>query len=156
MPVKPETTQLATANNSLNARELKKTERQVRGQAKYLDFLSRNGGWATFDEYAQLIGATADVVKERVNALELITVKIDGVTHIPLYQYDECRNEELYGLTDINKVLLGDCLLGNSYTTTWWLSGANPRRELLVAGGNQTKTCDRLMAQARLAGEMER
>lgn len=141
------TTQLEPAYSS-------RESRMIRGRAKYLEFLSRNGGWVTCEKYATMTGVETNVVYERVNAHELITVSVDGEIQIPLFQFDSERNEELQGLAEINKVLLGVKQISNSSAVTWWLSG-DCRRKLLLAGNeDREKSYSSLMLKAGMVGEM--
>ncbi|ELP5898610.1 hypothetical protein QTV49_000484 [Vibrio vulnificus] len=141
------TTQLEPAYNS-------RESRMIRGQAKYLDFLSRNGGWVTCEKYAAMTGVEPNVVYERVNAHELITVSVDGEIQIPLFQFDSERNEELQGLAEINKVLLGVKQISNSSAVTWWLSGDCRRRLLLAGSEDREKIYNSLILKAGMVGEM--
>ncbi|MCY9861154.1 hypothetical protein OTK49_01240 [Vibrio coralliirubri] len=157
MPNTTDTSSYDNSQNSLNDREAKKVARQVAGTKKYLEFLSSNGGWVDFKQYGQLIGSTEEQVADRVAAFELVSVKVDGEVFIPLYQYDTCRQEEVYGLASFNKVLMGANELGNSYTSSWWLSGSHPnKRARLLDARDNAEAYEHLMVQARLAGEMGR
>ncbi|UKA04861.1 hypothetical protein [Photobacterium damselae] len=131
----------------------KKTALIKKGHVKYLEFLSRNGGWATFDKYAVLLGVSRKVIEEKVKAQELITVLVNDCVCIPLFQYDDVRKAELYGVSTINKILLNKRDLGYSAASTWWLSGSVSRRTLLIKGGESLPVYNNLISQAELVGE---
>jgi predicted transcriptional regulator len=140
-----------------NERLIKKLKRQKEGQQKFLDYISRNGGWCTQMEYAEILGVSRQAVSNRISNGSLLAITVNGKKVVPLFQVDENTAKEIPILSKVNKILLNQQEIGVSSACTFWLMDIDGmfdnRREYVIMADSESMF-DRVIHSASLCGEM--
>lgn len=140
-----------------NEKLIKKLKRQKEGQQKFLDYISRNGGWCSQTEYAEILGVSRQTVSNRISNGSLLAITVNGKKVVPLFQIDENTAKEIPILSKVNKILLNQQEIGVSSACTFWLMKIDDifdtRREYVIMADNE-KMFDRVIRSASLCGEM--
>lgn len=147
--------QISTTNQ--NPKLIKKLKRQRVGHQKFLDFISKNNGWCSQSEYAEILGVSRQTINNRIAQNTLLAITVNGKKVIPLFQINEKTGGEVDGMSKINKILLEKQEMGVSSSCSFWLGKLNnqdfeTRKEGLISGN--IEYIKRIQKAANLAGEM--
>ncbi len=147
--------QISTTNQ--NPKLIKKLKRQRVGHQKFLDFISKNNGWCSQSEYAEILGVSRQTINNRIAQNTLLAITVNGKKVIPLFQINEKTGGEVDGMSKINKILLEKQEMGVSSSCSFWLGKLNnqdfeTRKEGLISGN--IEYIERIQKAANLAGEM--
>lgn len=147
--------QISTTNQS--PKLIKKLKRQINGRRKFLDFISKNGGWCSQSEYAEMLGVSRQTISNRIANNSLLAITVNGKKVIPLFQIDLKTGKEIEKMSKINKILLEKQQMGVSSSCSFWLGKIQnqdfeTRKDGLMSG--QSDVFDLIERAANLAGEM--
>lgn len=149
-----------TANN--NPKLIKMLKRTNKGKKKFLDYISKNGGWCSQSEYAEILGVSRQTINNRITQNSLLAIEVNGKKQVPLFQIDENTATEVEGLSRINKILLERQEVGVAMACTFWLSSCNfkgfhqRRRDHIINHENSAQAANEVANDACTVGEMGR